>query len=40
MSKNFYHPDYPNVDNKDFIIWIGKKINIKTLEMEPYFEKN
>lgn len=40
MSKNFYHPDYPNIDQKDYIIWIGKKINVRTLEMEPYFEKN
>ena len=31
MSKNFYHPDYPNIDDKQYILWIGKKINIKTL---------
>lgn len=31
MSKNFYHKDYPIVDNKPYIVWIGKQININTL---------
>lgn len=40
MSKNFYHPDFPNVDSKNHVIWIGKKINLNTLKMEPHVENN
>jgi telomerase reverse transcriptase len=31
MSKNFAWRNYPHIDKKDYIVWIGKRISINTL---------
>jgi len=40
VSKNFEHPINNKVSESKEIVWIGKRINIETLEMTPNFEMN
>ena len=37
ISKNFDHPVSPKRNDSKEIVWIGKRINVETLEMIPNF---
>jgi hypothetical protein len=37
ISKNFEHSVLTQISDKKEIVWIGKLINVETLEMRPNF---